>query len=236
MKTKLFLLLLLVFFTISFSFAQNKNTLPNWAGKIWQTSNCASGGDDYYFFENNNVIVNLVGSENIIAVYVGKWKALDKKNVQITLQKAYLAVPNGKITTVSSINHYDNYVAKVEKINKVEKIALSTTKDGCEELKTHDKKFDVHLFLVCDFKGIFSDSSTRELTQAELNNLSRAELGLARNEIFARYGYEFKTSPTKEFFAMQKGYVNRNISDVAAFLTEIELKNINLIKATEANR
>lgn len=45
---------------------------------------------------------------------------------------------------------------------------------------------------------IIPDSSTRLLTAADLNGLSKNELRLARNEIFARYGRRFKDQELQE--------------------------------------
>jgi len=56
-----------------------------------------------------------------------------------------------------------------------------------------------------------------------------------RNEIFASYGYEFKTSAMQNHFKKNSTYTPR-MKDVNAFLSDIEMKNIETIKKVENKR
>ena len=229
MKTLFFAIFLLM--TYSATFAQN-----NPAGKVLITSACASGGDDYYFFEGGKVIAQCSGCEDIVLVKTGLWKDLGKGKYALTWEKIYRAKPAGKIIAAASVNIYDNYVAVSEKTSSKETVSLQIDKNSCEKIETHQKKFDPHFFLRTDYQGNFSFASEREISEDELAGLSRAELGIMRNEIFARYGYSFKSEAVKEYLSRQKNYSDRSLSDVAAFLSEIEQKNILKIKAEEAKR
>jgi hypothetical protein len=80
--------------------------------------------------------------------------------------------------------------------------------------------------------GRFPQASERLLTASDLQYLSKKELGIMRNEIFARHGYIFQTPQWKAYFRNQNWYSPRN-SDVNSLLTDIELKNIPLIKSYE---
>jgi hypothetical protein len=53
-----------------------------------------------------------------------------------------------------------------------------------------------------------------------------------RNEIYARYGYIFKSKEMRNYFTAQSWYTPR-YSDVSSFLSETEKKNIELIKRYE---
>ena len=53
-----------------------------------------------------------------------------------------------------------------------------------------------------------------------------------RNEIFARYGYIFKSQDLKEWFGSKPWY-NGRYSDVNHMLTDIERKNVEFIKKHE---
>ncbi|MDD5018578.1 MAG: YARHG domain-containing protein, partial [Eubacteriales bacterium] len=51
-------------------------------------------------------------------------------------------------------------------------------------------------------------SDTRYITEADLVGLSQWEVRLARNEIYARYGYTFNTPEIRQFFESTDWYVN----------------------------
>lgn len=80
--------------------------------------------------------------------------------------------------------------------------------------------------------GVFPEASLRLLTPSEIEKYTKRELKIMRNEIFARHGYIFKTEDMKTYFASQPWY-KPIAHDVSDKLTEIEKKNIELIKARE---
>lgn len=88
--------------------------------------------------------------------------------------------------------------------------------------------------------GKYPQASSRQLTDADFAGLSARDLKIMRNEIYARHGYEFSTRDMKDYFAKQSWYrsINNNTRATAA-ITELEHKNIQLIKEREnalANR
>ncbi len=80
--------------------------------------------------------------------------------------------------------------------------------------------------------GIYPIASTQLLTSLDLENYTKNDLKIMRNEIFARYGYIFKTEDMKSYFTTQPWYKPQS-NDVTNKLSEIEKKNIELIKAKE---
>ncbi|GHU60520.1 hypothetical protein FACS1894121_0770 [Bacteroidia bacterium] len=80
--------------------------------------------------------------------------------------------------------------------------------------------------------GSFPQASERLLTASDLRYLSKQDLKIMRNEIFARHGYIFKTSEMKNYFQNQSWYSPR-YDNVNSMLTTTELKNIDLIKKYE---
>ena len=107
---------------------------------------------------------------------------------------------------------------------------------------------------VSDINGAFSKeymnkdnildfSSTREVTNSDLANLSLAELRIARNEIFARHGRQFKDPLLNQWFYSKNWYLSipykyapdefdKNNPDP---LSAIEQKNTNFILSYEKN-
>ncbi|MFD4707944.1 YARHG domain-containing protein [Gottfriedia sp. NPDC058432] len=75
-------------------------------------------------------------------------------------------------------------------------------------------------------------SNIRKLTQDDLDYLTKDELSYARNEIYARHGYIFKTVKMRNYFLAKTWYspnVNYN-----GTLSQIETYNVKLIKDREA--
>jgi TM2 domain-containing membrane protein YozV len=80
--------------------------------------------------------------------------------------------------------------------------------------------------------GRFPEVSERLLTASDLQGLSKYDLKIMRNEIFARHGYIFQTEAMKTYFRNQSWYSPR-YSNVNSWLTSIENKNIALIQRYE---
>ena len=80
--------------------------------------------------------------------------------------------------------------------------------------------------------GLYPQASTRMLTPADIRGLTKWDLKVMRNEIFARYGYIFKTEEMIAYFKMQSWYRPR-FNDVSARLTPVEKKNIAFIQQYE---
>ena len=77
-----------------------------------------------------------------------------------------------------------------------------------------------------------TDASKRLLTTEDVENEDKYSLSFMRNEIFARHGYSFSRKETRQMFEIQDWYVPRSVN-VTADLTDIERKNIALIKKYE---
>lgn len=83
-----------------------------------------------------------------------------------------------------------------------------------------------------NLSGNFPYASQRLLTSSDIKGLSKQELKIMRNEIFARHGYIFKTEEMKSYFSNQSWYIGQN-DDVSSFISTIEKQNIELIKKYE---
>lgn len=83
---------------------------------------------------------------------------------------------------------------------------------------------------------IIPDSGTRLLTSADIAGLSKSDLALARNEIYARHGRAFSTEIYKEYFSSKSWYKinpNYNYDDDNANLNSIEIQNVDFILKAE---
>jgi hypothetical protein len=79
-------------------------------------------------------------------------------------------------------------------------------------------------------------SSTRELTDNDLRRLTKNELRLARNEIYARYGRVFRDQSLQKYFDSKSWYKNLPKLPLGTdpTLTKLERSNIELIQVYEA--
>ena len=80
--------------------------------------------------------------------------------------------------------------------------------------------------------GNWPEASQRLLKAADVENLPKSELEFMRNEIFARHGYCFAKKELRQQFENEDWYVPNTV-DIRGFLTDIEKKNIALIKRYE---
>lgn len=80
--------------------------------------------------------------------------------------------------------------------------------------------------------GNWPQASQRLLKPVDVENLVKSELEFMRNEIFARHGYCFKKKHLRQQFENEDWYVPNTV-DIKGYLTDIEKKNIALIKRYE---
>ncbi len=86
-------------------------------------------------------------------------------------------------------------------------------------------------------KGNYPEGSTRLLTEEELKNYRSEDLGIMRNEIYARKGFIFGKEALKNYFNQQTWYrpTLDNSEQVYNLLSAIEKNNIALIKKVETD-
>lgn len=80
--------------------------------------------------------------------------------------------------------------------------------------------------------GSWPETSQRLMKPEELENMMKEDLEYMRNEIFARHGYCFSKKNLRQQFEMSDWYVPNTV-DIKGYLTDIEKKNIALIKRYE---
>lgn len=79
---------------------------------------------------------------------------------------------------------------------------------------------------------IIQYSSSQYLTYDDIRYLSKDELALARNEIFARHGHTFDKAEYRNYFNSQQWYTPIGKTNMNTF-SDIEIYNINFIKSYE---
>ncbi|MCD8181643.1 MAG: YARHG domain-containing protein [Firmicutes bacterium] len=83
---------------------------------------------------------------------------------------------------------------------------------------------------------VLPESGIRLLTDSDISGMSKYDLALARNEIYARHGRKFQTAEYSEYFSSKSWYSlnpNYNYSDDDSNLNDIEIKNVQFLLKAE---
>lgn len=86
---------------------------------------------------------------------------------------------------------------------------------------------------------IIPQSGTRLLSKDEVKNMSKEQLALARNEIYARHGRKFQMAQFRNYFSKKSWYKENpgyNYDNEGSNLNEIEAKNVNLLLSVENSK
>ena len=182
-------------------------------------------------------IVSVIVAIVSVACFIGCSRPADKEEVDIESIKeqvrAELEEENEKAKEEEEEKRQEEERIKEQVKEEVER----------QNAKTEDSKPDSvvivqekpqPVYYSSDF--IFPQSSTEYLSQSQVSSLSDYQLGIARNEIYARHGYIFKLDRFKSYFESQSWYVPRYSDASSISLNEIETYNVALIKAEEDSR
>jgi hypothetical protein len=80
---------------------------------------------------------------------------------------------------------------------------------------------------------ILPDSDKKVLSEENITDLSKEQLRLARNEIYARHGYVFKSADLQKYFSKKSWY--QTDTSYNGSLSEVEKENVKLLEAREAH-
>lgn len=148
------------------------------------------------------------------------WHFENLTNVRIEGNKFYSDKTNGEFVI------YDNGQEKIKGL-KVLNSWSGLTENGEYEIGT--KSYSVTDY----FSGKFTQASLRQLSADELRKMPKSDLKIMRNEIFARYGFIFKSGGEMDlYFKKQEWYIAQH-DNVDKFLTDLENGNVKLIQQIE---
>ncbi len=217
--------------------------------------------------ENNssytyNDVANLARSTGI-PVYIvgvgGEYDAYTYTQLAAECGGSYYSASRNDIESVLTdiyINLYteqqDYYVLRYDTANK-----KNTKKEwqlllSMSDTSPFEGECSKYFLAKADLSGAFSDkyynvdyilpfSGTREVTEADLKGLTLAQLRIARNEIFARHGRQFKDALLNQWFYSKSWYLSINYKYSPDYfdkynpnpLSKVENNNANFIKKYE---
>ncbi|AWH85068.1 serine/threonine protein kinase [Flavobacterium album] len=135
---------------------------------------------------------------------------------------------NSKQQEVEYDEYYDEGEAGEDESDSLKNMnpENDTLEDGVKQVYLED------VYRVAS-KEIFSiNASVRKLSEAELKNLTKLDLEIIRNTIFARHGYSFRKNSIRHFFEVNYWYVPIS-NNVDKELTALEKENIALLSRFE---
>jgi len=148
------------------------------------------------------------------------WTYKNLTNIRIEKNKFYSDQTNGEFVI------YDNGQEKIKGL-KIYNTWSGLTENDEYEIGTKSYPIDDY------FNGKFPQASKRLLSKDELMKMKKSDLKIMRNEIFARYGYKFKSGGEMEKYFKNQDWYSGQHDNLNDFLTDLEKENINLIQQIE---
>jgi len=145
----------------------------------------------------------------------GTWKAF-KTNLKVTERKYNLEKRTFKYVPELNLNYTEDYDYTIPLNSR------QSEGDEMGDIEAINPKIVSKI-----------NASTKKLTNQDLENLNKGELQIIRNLIYARHGYSFKNRKMRYFFDSKIDWYIPVSTDVRKEITDLELKNIALIKRYE---
>ncbi|MBC2582626.1 YARHG domain-containing protein [Clostridium sp. DJ247] len=143
------------------------------------------------------------------------------------------------ILSASNAKKANTYSKLIPKTNNAsnDSTAAPTDKNQFDGSKADNSTNNVTSRINSSDDYIFPNSADKKLLDSDLSSLSKENLALARNEIFAIHGYVFETEPYKSYFNSKSWYKpNSNIKSNDEELNDVEKYNVQLILKYEKNK
>ncbi|WP_282014836.1 YARHG domain-containing protein [Marinifilum flexuosum] len=209
---------------------QNYNSAENLIiGGSHCAAECCVFQKEYFFLPDSTVIKKEYISDYDNFTMIGTWKC-NQGIVEMEFLDFYggecvgIQVPSQVGCTTMDC---DKYKSIHKQISENEIIDLNNLpEDGgyvIDSLKIKDFE---------SFNWITFQTTTKVFNETELFKLTKKELRIKRNQIFARYGYIFNSKDLMEYFS-NKDWYNPRYIDVQHFLINIDKENIDLILKIE---
>ena len=162
----------------------------------------------------------------------GTWKSfkkIDIENRKYTLIKTvFVYNANQMLDSGAYHNRSDKYVDWTKPEMGAIEIKQLKSKMSKTEVEEYEE-FEENTSFSSATDGIYDiNASTQKLSELSVSNLSKGDLTIIRNCIYARHGYSFKYMPLRVFFNKQNWYMPIS-NDIRASLTDIEKQNIILL-------
>jgi len=181
----------------------------------------------------------------IIAVLMLSLAACRRLSKNQSVESQSLAISQHEIVAYGET--YERETQSSEEVSDKENVEESKAVEDSRETavgvseKTNEKISDQNVkkaLLRWNPKGFNNyylkpESSKELLTEEDLQCFNKTELRLIRNEIAARYGWEFEDPELKSYFITQEWYEAKEGCNNQVQFNDIEVKNVSLIEKME---
>ncbi|EAZ96029.1 hypothetical protein FBBAL38_01380 [Flavobacteria bacterium BAL38] len=164
-------------------------------------------------------VMNISKNDSLL---IGNWVAYNPKELKVATRKYQL---QKKIFKYNPNNKVDEIFINDDKFNVLK---YNDTIDG-EAVENEFEEYFTNTEKLYE-----KNASIDELTSDFVSNLSKADIFILRNSIFARHGFAFRDKQLRMYFEQFDWYMPV-FGDVKDELTEIEIKNIDLLLRYEQN-
>jgi len=214
---------------ITFSVEESEFTVEKSSIKAFspKNKNDYMGCYAYGFSEGEYTLRVILDKKGIIIQKVSY--ELNPKD-DLTFMKAFKNIELNKVSS-NKFSNKENEASFVKlKVDKKMQKGLLFTKLKWKfsEFGTKNTSFEKCL------TGKYKKTFYKYLTKDDIKGLSKKELQIMRNEIFARYGYKFKTGGKMNKHFSKKSWYKAQNTNVDNFLTKIEKANITFLKKQES--
>ena len=170
-------------------------------------------GDEYEpYSSNEGVEINAVDTVELNGSYIISLE----EDVESNARKVRIGIYwNEDFTNF----HYIRY-GEIKSVNKSESFS-------------DDFLIDLNTPRILGRDQLYLKAKVSTLSDQDLTGMSKDDLGLLRNEIFARHGHTFKTDKMKEYFNPKEWY-HSLVDDATSLLNKFEKQNVDFIKKLES--
>ena len=136
---------------------------------------------------------------------------------------------------VGNTRYYAN-VSEGSTTEQVHNKHYTVTAEPTSETYNGNTVYEITTLTKYDGDYLLANSGTKLLTDSDIKGMSKYDLALARNEIYARHGRKFQTAEYHNYFSSKSWYSinpNYNYSDDNSNLNEIEAKNVQFLLNAE---
>lgn len=134
---------------------------------------------------------------------------------------------------------YYAYVSEGSTTEQVRGKYITLSADPTNGRYNGNTVYDITSMTYYEGDYIIPDSGTRLISSSEIQNLSKEQLGLARNEIYARHGRQFQMEEYQTYFESKSWYKinpNYDYTNDNNNLNDIELANVDTILRIENSK
>jgi len=140
----------------------------------------------------------------------------------------------GKVKMFSRVYKLRKILFQYNASNELESRYIDGNKMKENKLMYEDEEYIEESYFSTSASVFDFNSSLEELNSKDVENLSKADIYILRNSIYARHGYSFKSAQLSSYFQEQSWYYPVK-SDIKKELSKIEKNNISLLMRYEKN-